>query len=172
MNNIFLNNLFYAVLSSVFAIFFCVLGGISILIPWVTQVRTDVVQAILEGSLAIFVFGFVFLFIGITILVNIILSCRKRFYHLRSGKKAVTIDESFFDQYLEEYWKGIFPHCEVSYKLIIKKNKLHIVADLPYMPLDQQKLLLERIRHDLRDLFTQIFGYRGEFFLSASFQNQ
>lgn len=165
-----MNNLFYSLISLAIAIFFIMLGIISVMLPWSPMVRTDLIQFILEDSIAIFIFGFCLIIIGLAVVINIAFSARRSYYRLRSGPKSIWIDESVIQDYLNSYWKDLFPQSSVPNRLIMKKNKIHLVADLPYIPLAEQKELLERIKTDLTDLFGTFLGYRETFYLSASFQ--
>lgn len=171
MNNIFLSNIFYAIISAIFSAFFCLLGAFGMMLPWAATLRLDVIHFILNESTSIFLFGFGFFFIGITILLNIFLNSRRRFYHLKGGNGSIILDEMVFHQVLEEYWKRLFPNCQISHQLILKKNKLHIVTDLPYVPEIEQKPLLQGIKSDLEDLLSRVMGYKGEFLFSASFES-
>lgn len=154
------------------AFFFIVLGLIGILIPWFPMVRTDVIQFILEDSLAIFLFGFCFVIIGLGCVFYIALNSRRHYYHVRSGPYAVQIDENLIQDYLETYWKQIFPHSSVPSRLQLKKNKIHLTADLPFIPPEEQKATLEKIKEDLSQIFASFLGYKQTFYLSASFQKE
>lgn len=165
-----MSNFFYSLISLLTAIFFILLGIASVMLPWSPFVRTELVQFILGDSITIFLFGFAFIIIGLAIAINIILSSRRKYFHLHSGPKSIWIDETIIQDYLITYWKQLFPQSEVPSKLTLKKNKIHLIADLPYIPLDQQKDVLERIKNDLSELFGTFFGYQEPFYLSASFQ--
>ena len=53
----------------------------------------------------------------------------------------------------------------------MKKDSIKIIADLPAVPYDEQKYLLERMEKDVQDLFRDTLGYREEIELAVSFQN-
>ncbi len=170
MGHSFFSQAFFYIVTALLAAFFGLLGILCILIPWSTQLRSDIVQFLLENSLTISIIGFGFLVIGVTMAVHLVLRAQKRSYHLHGSRPLVILDESLFQQYIGDYWKRVFPKYEVAHRLVLKKGGVHIVADLPFVPVQQQKLLLERIRSDLMDLFSRMLGYRGELFLSLSFQ--
>lgn len=163
-------NFFYSLISFIIALFFILVGIVSIMIPWSENVRADLIRFILEDSLAISLFGFAFLVIGLAIVINILLNSRRSYYHVKSGESAIAVDEAVIQQYLTIYWKQLFPDSDIPYKLNLKKNRIHLSVDLPYHPQEEQRLLLERIRQDLRRLFSSQIGYADEFSLSASFQ--
>lgn len=162
--------LFYSLISFIIALFFILIGIVSIMIPWSAGVRSDLIRFILEDSLTISLFGFAFVVIGLAIVINILLNSRRSYYHVKSGQSAITVDEAVIQQYLSLYWKQLFPQSEIPFKLNIKKNRIYLSADLPYQPIEEQRPLLERIRHDLRKLFSSHLGYDSEFSLSISFQ--
>lgn len=142
------------------------------MLPWSPVAQTDLIFFILEDSVAIFLFGFAFLAIGIAIITQVILHSRKNYYHLQSGPRSISVDETVISDYINSYWKDLFPKTYIPSRLNFKKNKIHITADLPYIPQSEQKELLERIKNELDERFTNLLGYRDTFYLSASFQSK
>lgn len=165
-----MNNLFYSLISFIIAIFFIMLGVVGVMIPWSPDIRTDIVQFILDDSLAISLFGFAFIVIGLAIVTHILINSKQRYYHIRSDNNSVAIDEAIIQDYLDIYWKQIFPNCDIPSRLSLKNNKIHIAVEFPHLPVSQQHPLLERIKHDLRSTFAKLLGYHNEFYLSVSFQ--
>lgn len=167
-----MSNLFYSLISLTVAIFFLMLGLVAVLLPWSPLVRADIIQFILEDSIAIFLFGFVFIVVGLAIVISILLSTRRSYYRLKGGVQTVLIDEHVIQDYLDTYWKELFPKTTIPNRLQIKKNKIYLSADLPYIPQEEQKAVLERIRNDLTDIFSSFLGYQEPFHLAASFQSE
>lgn len=167
-----MNHFLYSLISFIIALFFILLGIIGIILPWSPDVRSHIVNFIFEDSVFIFLFGLGFFFIGTAIVVNIIVSSRRRYYEVRSGSSLVKVDETLFQSYLNTYWKQMFPKNEIPNRVTLRKNKIHITADLPYIPLAQQKELLEKIEGDLNDIFNRILGHRHECLISISFQSE
>lgn len=163
-------HIFYSLISFFIAIFFVLLGVISVMIPWVSTIQMRIIQFILEDSLAISLFGFAFIVVGLAIVANIIISSKKRHYHLHVKNNPVIVDQMVFEQYLHMYWKQLFPEKEIPTQLTIKKNRFFIAADLPAIPESEQKPLLNRIKEDLESTFTKLLGHPAEFYLSISFQ--
>lgn len=163
-------NVLYYFISFLFATFFLLLGILATILPWSTAVRTDLVSLILENSLAMSLFGFGFLVIGGFILISLLLRLRKRYYYIRVDHHAITVDETIIQHYLEEYWKQKFPNREIPSRLILKRNKIKIVADLPYSPKEERKKSISVIQNDLRDLLEKILGYSHSFVLRLSFK--
>lgn len=170
LNRLVLNNLFFALIAAILALFFVALGSIAVLLPWFPKIRAELVEWLLTDTKGLSLFGLGFLMVGVIILTNLLLSMRKRYYHLRSGTRAIVLEEVVFQKNLETYLNKLFPRYQIPHQLTLKKNKIYIKASLPFIPQPQQKLLLERIRSDLEDLFGRVLGYRGEFFLAANFQ--
>lgn len=164
-----MSHFLYSLISFIVAIFFLLLGIVGIIIPWSSAVRAHFVQFILEDSLFIFLFGLGFVIIGAAIAINVILNAKKKYYEIHTGNNAAIVDESLFQDYLNTYWRQLFPKHEVPNQITLKKNKIHVAADLPYIPISEQKALLERIEKDLNDIFSRIFGYRNEFVITISF---
>lgn len=165
-----MRNVLYSLSSLLIALFFVLLGVVSVMLPWFPMVRNELIRFILEDSLLIFFFGFAFIVIGAAIIANIVLNAKRHYYHVRSGPKSIAIDETIIQQYLDSYWKQLFPQVHVPNKLTLKNNKIYLIADLPYIPQEQQQDVLERIKNDLADIFTTTFGYKEQFYLTASFQ--
>lgn len=165
-------NLLYYLIVFVIAIFFVILGLIAAILPWSTGLRTDIVEFILANSIAISLFGFGFMIIGGIMILNLILNARRKYYHARVGSNLVTIDEAVIQRYLQAYWERLFPNKEVPTRLVIKKNKIKITADLPYTPQNEQEEFITQVKQDLREIFTKILGYPNEFVLSLSFQSK
>jgi len=164
--------MFYSLISFFIALFFMLIGIVGVMIPWSINVKTLLTQFIFEDSLAISLFGFAFFLIGIAMIIDFLINAQRRHYTISSLKATTTVDEQVIKGYLNTYWKQLFPNSEIPCQLIMKENKIHISVDLPYLPIQVQKPLLERIRKELIGLFSQILGYKEEFFLSASFQKQ
>lgn len=163
---------FYSLISLFVALFFLLLGILAMMLPWSPNARTDLVAFILEDSLAIFLFGFAFFAIGIAIITQIILYTRKSYFHLKSTPRSISVDETVIADYISGYWRDLFPKSHVPSRLTLKKNKIHITADLPYIPQSEQKDLLEKIKNEIDDLLHNVIGYRDTFYLSASFQSK
>jgi len=84
----------------------------------------------------------------------------------------VAVEESVLQEYVNNYWGDAFPTYDIPNRLTVKKNKVHIYADLPYVPKAQQKTLMENIQHDISELLSRIFGYRQDLTLSITFQKE
>jgi len=163
-------NLFYSLISFVIAIFFVLIGIVSTLIPWSENVRNFLVNLILHDSLAISLFGFAFIIIGLAIIIDILLNTRRSYYRVKSDDSSILVDENVIQQSLSIYWKELFPDQDIPNRMVLKNNRIHITVDLPYQPPAAQRSLVDRIKNDLKRQFAEQLGYHEEFVLSASFQ--
>jgi hypothetical protein len=166
-----MSNLLYSLSSFLISIFFILLGVVCLLIMGSPGIRADIIQFILEDSVMIALFGFFLTLIGLAIFVNIILNMKPRFYRLKCNKNPLFISEGVFQEYLNAYWKELFPAQNIASHVQLRKNKIQIHAELPYVPEDQQEKLLKRVENDLSSLFNRTFGYSKDYFLSISFES-
>ncbi len=167
-----MRNFLYFSISFVTALFFVMLGVIGLMIPWSSKVRGDIVQFILEDSFLIFLFGFGLVLIGIAIVVYVVISMKRQYFVIKSKNYSVIVNESVIQDYLETYWKELFPENDVPNQVVFVKNKIHITADLPYISFENQESLLKRIENDLAEIFLRLLGYREEYLISISFQEE
>src|SRR5262249_26201196 len=139
------SRLFYSLISLAVALFFLLLGIISLMLPWSPSARSELILFILEHSQTIALLGLGWILIGLSIVVYTLLSARHHYLYLRSGPRSIKIDESIIHSYLETYWKKLFPHAEIPHRVTLKRNKIHVTADLPYVPANEQKAFLAKV---------------------------
>jgi hypothetical protein len=165
-----LNKFFFSLLSFLLALFFVLIGLVCLIFPWSQTMKNEVISFILNNSTAIFLLGFGLFVIGIARICFIISGMKRSYFHLRSGSRPIWIDESLIQNYLDNYWKTLFPFSAVSNRVVLKRNKIYLMADLPYVPISEQKELIHKIKTDLSDMFALILGYKDSFTLSTHFQ--
>lgn len=165
-----INNFFYSLFNFVAAALFILIGIVSLLMPWFPGIRTELVRFILEDFSMILILGSVFLLLGLIMIASTLLSLKRRYHRIRSNSRSILVDEAVFQQYLDVYWKQLFPQDAVPSHVLISPKKLRITADLPYVPKSEQKDLLKRIHADLEELFSSYTGYQGDYLISISFQ--
>jgi len=119
-----------------------------------------------------FLFGFGFIAIGIGLLANIIITSRHKYYHYTVKTFTVSVDETLIVQYLNFYWKELFPQEEIPCRVILTNNHLQVVAHLPGIEKEKQDDIVEQIKEDLRTLLDLTIGYNEEFELSLSFRER
>lgn len=167
-----MNNFLYSLFNFVTALLFLIIGVVCIALPWSPEIRTELVQFILEDTYLLLILGSVFLLLSFMILFHLWVNLKRRYYRLRSHNRSVIVDEAVFQQYLDTYWKQLFPENDVPSNVIVGPKKLKITADLPYVPLSEQKDLLKRIQSDLEELFGNFVGYQRDYVISISFQSE
>jgi hypothetical protein len=158
----------YSFISFLIALFFVLLGIIGVLIPWSGGVRAEIVSMISGHSIAISLFGFTLIAIGIAVAVQIILASRSTYYQFTVRNNHVNVDESIIQSYLNKYWHDLF-NQDVTCHVTLKGNKIHVTADIPHVAPEEQEELLTKIQQELGDLFGDILGYRQEFYLAINF---
>ncbi len=161
---------FFSLFSFLQALLVLAFGFVCLIFPWSLPMRSALVDFILNNTTAIFLLGFVLFFVGVARIFYILSGLRSTSYILRSGRKAVWIDESIFHDYLENYLKNIFPKGSFSNRVMIKNDKITLYADLPYVPVSEQKELIHKIQYDLGERMAMMLGYKNRFTLSATFQ--
>lgn len=133
--------------------------------------RITFASFILNNPLIILLFGLCLFVCGLALIIHTLLSCKRKYTIIRTGKNEVTVSETLIQEYLNAYWKKLFPDKNVASHVIVKKDSIKIVADLPSVPISDQKYLLERMEKDVQELFRDTLGYREEIELAVSFQN-
>ena len=166
-----MQNLLHSLVKLVVALFFVLIGTIGLFIPWSVVLRTNLVQFLLEDSLAISLFGFTFIVLGIFVIANIIINSRIKRYVMKGEGGLTEIDESVIHEYIVTYLKQQFPSRDIPVQINIKNNQIYLFIEFPTHPRDEQQKLLERIKDDLSKLLSSKLGYRNDFRLSASFRS-
>lgn len=170
--NFKLGRFFNLAISFILGSFFFVVGAFSLVLPWSSFLQKMTTELILENTVMLSLFGLGFILIGLSIVIYTLLNTRHRYVHIRTGDLAVILDENVIHQYLETYWQKQFPLAQILFQVTIKKHAIQVVADLPYLPLSEQKPFLERVKQDLSDLFGEVMGYPYEVHLFVSFQDE
>ena len=163
---------FYKAINYIIGTFFSILGIFNLILPWSSFLQKSLTKFIMGNTLLLSFFGLAFLLMGIAIFAYTFFRARPRYLHVQTGPQAVSIDEKLVHQYLDIYWKEHFPTSSIPFNLHIKKRALHIYADLPALPLSEQKMFLEGVKHDFSDLFQHVLGYPYDIHLFASFQKE
>lgn len=147
-------------------------GCVTLLISFRSTFRIDFIYFVMSNSWLIFLIGTGFIVMGFLLLMTLY-SNSKRYYQATSIKPLqISIDKAIFDKYLESYWTTLFPQVKIVQRLELKENKIVIIADLPYFPINSRDSLVAQIHQELTDILSRIIGYSGEFELSISFQNE
>jgi hypothetical protein len=161
---------FYLAIRLIIGSFFFIFGAFSIILPWSQFLQSVTARFILEDTLILSLFGLGFVLIGLSLVIYTLLKTRHRYVQIRIGKQAIILDENVIRQYLETYWQEHFPQSHVLFDLSFKKQSLQVVADLPALPLSQQKIFLEQVKQDFNYLFEHLLGYPYDVLLIANFR--
>ncbi|EFB42660.1 MULTISPECIES: hypothetical protein [Parachlamydia] len=167
-----MGNLFYFLMNFVLALFFLLVGIACLLVSFFPQMRIEILRLITDGTWIIFSAGAIFVLISCTIFFQLFLTSRRKSYVIRSGKNAVEVDQSLIEEYLNLYWRQVFPHHAIPTQVQIKKNQIYLTADLPFMPEEEQGTFLKQFEENISELFTRTLGYRNDFYLSINFQEK
>lgn len=143
-------------------------GVILVFLPWIAAFRQGFIELLLTNKAILMLLGVAISSIGSLLLINTI-NQRHHYYHVSKGNRAITVDNTVINQYLHTYWQNLFPNKKINSDVLIKKNSLHIVAELPDCPFEKQDELLKKIEDDLTDLFNQILDYKKKLTLSIHF---
>lgn len=160
---------FYLLMTFLLALFLLLLGIFSTALPWSHFLQTKLIDFITTHTVLLSVFGPGFILVGISLLLYTFLNTKRRYIHIQTGSQPITIDESVIHQYLETYWQEQFPKSHIPSHLTFKKNSIEIVADLPYLPKQDQKVFLEQVKTDFSDLFGRFLGSQHTIHFIASF---
>jgi hypothetical protein len=164
--------LFLSLINLLFGVLLIVLGIFIFMIPRAPNFQGNAVAFLTEQSFLLSLFGIGIGIVGIFLLIGIYPMNRRNSYYLTMGSNLLTINESIIKKYLSAYWKALFPNNDPHYEVAIRDNQIYLTAVLPYVSFEEQKKLLERIESDLQKLLARMFDYRGEFYLTVSFQDK
>jgi hypothetical protein len=169
--NFKLGRFFHLAISFIIGSFFFIMGAFGAILPWSPFLQKVATQFIVEHTLILSLFGIGFVLIGLSIFIYALINTRHQYVDIRIGNNTVSLDEQVIHQYLEMYWLEQFPKLHVPFHLSFKKQSLQIIVDLPPLPLTEQKIFLERVKHDFSDLFGRVLGYPYDVHLIASFES-
>lgn len=164
------NRFLYSLITFITALFFLLLGFFALILPWSETLRMLAQQLIEEEVWPMTFFGAAFLLIGIALAGQILVSCRKQYYRVKTGTQTLDVSEKVIQDYLNDYFNALFPQQEIPCRIAIKKNKIAVAADLPFYPLEERKDLLNRVKLELGSIFKDYLGYSSTLDLTLSFQ--
>ncbi|MCH1429723.1 MAG: hypothetical protein GWP59_04060 [Chlamydiales bacterium] len=95
---------------------------------------------------------------------------KKTYIQVKVGEHQATIYQDVIHKHLENFWKALFPERIINSEVKLSKDSIEVIAELPEVPVAQQKDMLGKIEHDLQEFLQSQFGYYKEFLLTISFQ--
>lgn len=147
-----------------------VAGWLGIGLAWWPTLRTAAISFLLEERWTIFFISLIFILIGILVFAYVLKDSKRRYTQIKVGDNECYLDEAFIQQYLDTYWKNVFPTQNISYDLCIKKDKIRIFAHFPALPANEQKRFLEKQQRELGNIFGRLLGYPHAINLAANFK--
>jgi hypothetical protein len=162
---------FYLAINFILGAFFLLEGAYSLLLPWSSFIRDKTIFFILNHHMILSVFGLGLVITGLSILIQSIVSSKRKYLYVQTGLYSIQIDETLIQQYLKTYWKERFPGYTIFSHLKIKKNAIYITADLPPIHQEEEMLLINQIKEDFADIFNRLLGYPHEIHLALSFDH-
>lgn len=137
---------------------------------WFPAIRLGIYNFISNYGTLLSIFGTGFLFVGISIIVYALVFAGRRYFYIRSGPREVAISEEIAKDYVSKYFQKLFTQKDLPCNLTVKRGKILISANLPYMPEDEQYALTQKINSDLSDILSYKLGYKAQYHLSISFE--
>ncbi len=145
-------------------------SGLTLLIlPFAERFRHGLIYVIAERTTLLGCVGGGLFLLALLLTTAIFSMQRRRYYRLKVGRYAVSVSDEVFEKQVVKYWQGLFPDAVIPMQVWVTPRGIHIDAELPAMPFDEQKPLLERASQELSDLFADLLHKRHELYLSASF---
>jgi len=165
-----MNNIFYHTINVIVALFFILIGIVCISLPWNPDVRLAITVLVNESTIMLLLFGLSLISIGLVVITYVIFSSKKRTYFVRTGRCSIGLDDKVLDGYVLAYINDLFPDQEASHHLILKKNKILLTLDVPFMPKPEQEPLTEQIFDDITSILIDKIGYNEDLHLTVGFQ--
>lgn len=159
-------------LTLILALFFFLLGILAFLLAFSPFLQSLFVSLIQNHFWAWFFLGLGFFIVGAALAAYVQLTRRKQYLRIYTGNHQITVSKTIIEGYLKAYFEKLYPNQIIPFRFLIKKRKVQIIADLPYLPPDDQKRLLESTERDLEDLLSHYIGYNQQLEIFISFDKQ
>jgi hypothetical protein len=159
-------------LSTTLAVLFCSAGLLAIVLPWSPDLQNEAARLLFGNSLVLVLLGCGLVFMGISLFTYAMVALRRRYMTIRTGDRSIKADMELIHQYLAAYWREKFPATPILCRIHVHKQSLQVIADLPYVPLEEQKQLLKKASDDFAELFGRVLGSSYDVQLIASFDSQ
>lgn len=159
-----------SLINLLFALLLIALGALFIALPNTPDLRQNLFSLIEADRLILQSLGLSVVLLGAILIVSCFLVGKRKHYLVVMGRHGhVKIDETILQQYVENYFKQLFPGFTPHIEANILRGKIRIFADLPEVHYGEQRELLEKIEIELHTLFQKKFGYSALFHLNISF---
>lgn len=162
-------NIFMVTINFLIAVFIIFFGGVVTALALMTSLQQTLMLFLLDNQMLMALLGGGLSLVGLFLLLHAA-GKRRRYYHIRTGLRAVAVDPAVLNGYVARYWRRLFGRKDIASQVVISGDKFHIIADLPPYPFEEQKTLIQRIEKELTKLFAEAFDYHKGLALSISFQ--
>lgn len=167
-----MQTIFSSILTFAIGLFFSFFGLMVMLTAWFPTIRTGLFNFFSSFGVLLFIFGAVFLFMGISIIIYALIFAKRSYFYIRSGPREVAISEEVGKEYISKYFQKLFSQKDLPCNLSLKRGKILISANLPYIPEEEQHTLTQKINSDIGDLLSYKLGYKAPYHLSISFEGK
>lgn len=152
------------------ALFLLLAGMMAMLLPWAPGVRGAIALFFAEGGWLLPLSGLLLFGGGVAAFVILIGAAKRRCYRIERPALAILVEEGAVGSYVTRYLEALFPSSEVPYRLIIDQQRIRISAELPPTPVEEQRVLAERIHRELAATLYSYIGYSHPLAFSAYFR--
>lgn len=161
------------VLFSAVHFFVCVillaLGGSLVAVAKIDHLKILISSVVFEKASTLANAGYLVLAGAGILFFCLSLMHRGRSYSFKMKNNKVSMGKSLIQNYVEAYWKTLFPDTKlIPEVLIYHRNKIEVFAQLPDLKEEEQTQLLEKIENELGELFAEKLGYEKDFQLTIS----
>ena len=166
---------FFQLVMNLFFALLLLAGGILLLIFPATKAYYDpLFDLFVTYPWSISLIGITIALVGMSLFSWTCSLLKKGHFETVYGNVKISVDEGLFDKELKAYWQVKFQSDHCHCRTYFRKNKIHIVGELP--PLQDKQVqdkqenqqLLREMKQELRDILQQKFGYIGNFTLCLS----
>lgn len=143
-----------------------------LLTVWFPAIRAGLSNFFSNYGILLTIFGTAFLFMGISIITYALIFAKRRYFYIRSGPLEVAISDDIGKEYISKYFQKLFGKPDIPCNFTVKRGKILISANLPYIPEEEQHSLTQKINSEISDLLSYKLGYKAPYHLSISFEGQ
>lgn len=145
-------------------------GGFLMALPWAPVVRFKLAAFFAEQETFFLLLGSIVVLMGLVLLFGFYWMNRKRFFQvvMKAPEKRIEVEEELVLTSLSIYWKRLFPEEELMTDVLIHRDqKIELIAEIPKLEEETQKVLLEKVEKEIGALLARQLGYEREFFLTV-----
>lgn len=161
-------NLLFSIVHLMISLFVLFFGALLVGLYYAEGLRAFLANLLYDKPLIFFSIGCFLVFFGVIMLIGFYFMNRRKYYQLKMETSKTSIDQSIIKEYVETYWKEVFPNYRGHIEVVIHpKQKLELITEMPARAGDDETLLA-RIQNELGVLLARKLGYEKEFILTIS----